>query len=210
VLSPAYRLAPEHPFPAAIEDVQDAVSWAASSPAVLGQPVTAIALAGDSAGATLSAAAALSYDATAPLLALLMLYPVTDISRTAASYDLFAEGYVLEAADMRFFVNSYAPGVDTRTDPRASPLLAANLAALPPTTLLTCGLDVLRDEGRAFAARLALSGVDVTYSEARGHVHGIATMRRAVPSACIPIDRAIDDFVNNFGRTPATSNLMPR
>jgi acetyl esterase len=210
VLSPAYRLAPEHPFPAAIEDVQTAASWVASSPAVLEHPVTGIALAGDSAGATLSAVAALSYDAAAPLLALLMLYPVTDISRTTASYDLFAEGYVLEADDMRYFVDSYAPGIATRTDSRASPLLATNLAALPQTTLLTCGLDVLRDEGRAFAARLALAGVDVTFSEARGHVHGIATMRRAVPSACIPVDRAIDEFVANIRRTPTASNLMPR
>jgi acetyl esterase len=203
VLSPGYRLAPEHPFPAAFEDVEATARWVAGSPASLGPPVAGIAMAGDSAGAGLVAAVALTYatDASAPLLALLMMYPVTDISRTTKSYDQFAEGYLLEAADMGYFAECYAPTAAARKDPRASPLLAASVAALPPTTLLTCGLDVLRDEGRAFAARLALAGVDTSYIEARGHIHGIATLRGAVASARIPINQAIDDFLRHMRRS---------
>jgi acetyl esterase len=202
VLSIDYRLAPEHPFPAALEDVEATVRWVAKSPAALGGPVAGVALAGDSAGASLIASVALSCGVDAPgsLLALMMLYPATDISRTTESYARFAEGFVLEAADMRFFADCYAPSADMRQDPRASPLLATDLSVFPATTLLTCGLDVLRDEGRAFAARLALAGVDVTYAEARGHLHGIATMRGAVASARIPVDRAIDNFLTTIGR----------
>jgi acetyl esterase len=202
VLSIGYRLAPEYPFPAALEDVEAGVRWVATSPAALGRPVTGVALAGDSAGATLIASTALSCAVDAPEfpLALLMLYPATDISRTTESYKRFAEGFVLEAADMHFFADCYAPSAATRQDPRASPLLATDLSVLPATTLLTCSLDVLRDEGRAFAARLALEGVDVTYTEARGQLHGIATMRAAVPSARVPVDRAIDSFLSTVGR----------
>jgi acetyl esterase len=207
VLSPDYRLAPEHPFPAAFDDVEATVRWVARSPAALGPSVTGIAMAGDSAGGGLVAAAALKYahDAPIPLLALLMMYPVTDISRTTPSYEQFAEGYILEAADMRYFAESYVPTVAARSDPRVSPLLATSVAAMPPTTLLTCGLDVLRDEGRAFAAKLALAGVHTTYIEARGHIHGIATMRGAVASARIPVDDAIDEFLRHMRRSPSTT-----
>jgi acetyl esterase len=205
VLSIDYRLAPEHPFPAAFEDVQAATRWVGSSPGVLGRPPTGVALAGDSAGGGLAAAVARHYpkDAPAPLLAVLMLYPVTDISRTTASYDRFTEGFLMEAADMQHFAQVYAPTSQARSDPRASPLLAETLHALPPTTLLTCGLDVLRDEVRAFAARLTEAGVDITFSEARGHLHGIATLRGALPSARIAVDRAIDDFVRKIDRFTA-------
>jgi acetyl esterase len=196
VVSVDYRLAPEHPFPAAFEDVTAAMSWIASSPPVLGAKVSAIALAGDSAGGGLVAAAALHREQTpsAPVVALLMFYPVTDISRTTSSYEQFAADFVLEAEDMHYFAAAYAPAAEVRRDSRVSPLRAESLAALPPTTLLTCGLDILRDEGRAFAAHLARDGVDITYIEVRGHTHGMATMRGALPSARDPINRAIDAF----------------
>ncbi len=200
VVSLDYRLAPEHPFPAAYEDVQAAARWVQSSPTELGQAVAGIALAGDSAGAGLIAAAALTDpgDVPIPALAALMLYPVTDISRATRSYELFSEGFLLEAADMHYFAEAYVPAPSVRSDPRVSPLLAADVGSFPPTTLLTCGLDVLRDEGRAFAARLVQSGVDITYLEARGQIHGIATMRGAIPSARVTVDRAIDDFARHF------------
>jgi acetyl esterase len=206
VLSIDYRLAPEHPFPAAFEDVQAAGRWVGTSPRVLGGPATGVALAGDSAGGGLAAAVALHWEAPVPLRALLMLYPVTDVSRTTVSYDLFKEGFLLDAADMRHFAECYAPTSAARSDPRASPLLAQSLDALPPTTLLTCGLDVLRDEGRAFAARLSQAGVDVAFSEARGQLHGIATLRGVLPSARIAVDRAIDDFVRKIDRSSALAD----
>jgi len=208
VVSLDYRLAPEHPFPAAFMDVQAGARWVCTSPRALGQPVSGIALAGDSAGGGLVAAVALNQpaDAPIPLLAVLMFYPVTDISRVTLSYEQFAEGFLLEAADMHYFAESYVPTRSARSDPRVSPLLAANVASFPPATLLTCGLDVLRDEGRAFAARLAQAGVDITYIEARGQIHGIATMRGAMPSAQIVIDHAIDDFVGHIRRSIAPLN----
>jgi acetyl esterase len=205
VLSVDYRLAPEHPFPAAFEDVEAAARWASTSPHALGSPVSGIALAGDSAGGGLAAAVAHrhAHDARQRMLAVLLFYPVTDISRTSASYEQFRQGFLLEAADMQYFVERYAPAAEARNDPRASPLLAENLEAMPPTTLLACGLDVLRDEGRAFAARLAGAGVDLAYSEARGHLHGMAIMRGALPSARVFVDRAIDDFLRQIERSQA-------
>jgi len=205
VLSVDYRLAPEHPFPAAFEDVEAAARWVSNSPHALGSPVTGIALAGDSAGGGLAAAVAHrhAHDARLRMLAVLLFYPVTDISRTSASYERFHRGFLLEAADMQYFAECYAPTAEARSDPRVSPLLAENLDAMPPTTLLACGLDVLRDEGRAFAARLAGAGVDLAYSEARGHLHGIALMRGALPSARVFVDRAIDDFLRQIERSQA-------
>jgi acetyl esterase len=197
VLSVDYRRAPEHPFPAAHDDVAAVSQWLATSPRALGAPVTGIALAGDSAGGGLAAAVALGRreGRNDPLLAVLMLYPVTDASRTSPSYQRFSEGFLLEAADMNYFVHNYVPTAELRSDWRVSPLLAPDLASMPPVTLLTCSLDVLSDEGRAFAVRLVEAGVQTTYLEARGQIHGIATMRGALASARSTIDAAIDSFI---------------
>ena len=149
VLSVDYRLAPEHPFPAAYDDALAIIRWLEQSPKELGQPVSGVALAGDSAGGAIALAAALESSGER-LGALLLLYPVTDISRSHPSYGLFAETAFLLADDMRYFAESYAPSGGLRRDPRVSPLLASDVSRLPPTTLLTCGFDVLRDEGRAW------------------------------------------------------------
>ena len=101
---------------------------------------------------------------------------------------------------MRYFAESYAPSAELRRDPRVSPLLASDVSRLPPTTLLTCGFDVLRDEGRALGARLVQAGVELAYLEASGHIHGIATLRAAIPSAQAPINRALDAFIGQLGR----------
>ena len=203
VVAPDYRLAPEHPFPAAYDDVGNSISWVLSHPPALGLPASAVALAGDSAGAALSASWAANWngdprnsvsDRRNSISALLLLYPVTDLAAKSASYTLFGEGYLLESADMDFFIRAYTPNAADREDPRASPLLCQDLSRMPPTTLLTCGLDVLRNEGRAFASRLVAAGIETYYREAKGHIHGIATLRGALPSARSVIDEVIDSF----------------
>jgi acetyl esterase len=203
VIAPDYRLAPEHPFPAAYNDVMNTLSWVLSNPQALGAPASAVALAGDSAGAALSASCAATWQGGSerPVQALLMLYPVTDLSAKSASYKLFQDGYLLESAAMDFFIRSYTPDVKDRKDPRASPLLSQDLSHMPPTTLMTCGLDVLRDEGRAFAGRLIAAGIEIYFREATGHIHGIATLRGALPSARPVIDESIDSFVRQISRS---------
>jgi acetyl esterase len=201
VLAPDYRLAPEHPFPAAHDDVVEAARWLAGSPEAVGAKVTGIALAGDSAGGALAATAALDPRLSgAKLLALLLLFPVTDLSRTTLSYARFAEGYLLEAADMAYFAEAYAPDLRDRRDPRLSPLLAPDLAGLPPVTILTCGLDVLRDEGRAFAAALVSAGVETAFHEAPGQIHGVAIMRGALASARRTLAIVLDEFSRRIER----------
>lgn len=203
VIAPDYRLAPEHPFPAAYNDVMNTLSWVLSNPAALGAPASAVALAGDSAGAAISASCAATWQggSARPVQALLMLYPVTDLSAKSASYPLFQAGYLLESAAMDFFIRSYTPDVKDRKDPRASPLLSQDLSHMPPTTLMTCGLDVLRDEGRAFANRLIAAGIETYFTEATGHIHGIATLRGALPSARPVIDESIDSFARQITRS---------
>lgn len=192
-----YRLAPEAVFPAAHDDCLLAATWALQSPGALGSPVEGIALAGDSAGANLAAfvASRLRSQSGGDVLAQLLLYPVTDLVGRAPSYQLFGEGYLLDRADLEWFFDHYLPGGDRR-DSRVSILHEDDLSPLPPTVLMTCGLDPLRDEGRAFAARLVSAGVPTVFREARGHVHGIASMRGAIPSA----DQLLRDCVADFHR----------
>ncbi|WP_353218002.1 alpha/beta hydrolase [Sandarakinorhabdus sp.] len=186
VLSVDYRMAPEAAFPAAIDDCMAATRWAASSPAELGGAVTGVIPAGDSAGGNLAAAVtnALHGHLPVPILAQWLIYPVTDMTAAGGSMAEFADGYVLTADAMAWFIGLYMAGSeDQMHSPAASPLFAGTLAGLPPTLVNTCGLDPLRDQGRAYAARLIDHGVRVSYHEAAGQIHGCFTMRQAIPSA---------------------------
>lgn len=196
VVAVDYRLAPEHPFPAAYDDCRAAIAWIASNPAALEAPVDGIAVAGDSAGGNLAAVVSLhAAEDGRPLLAQMLLYPATDFVTETRSHAAFAEGYLLEKATMEWFANAYLPDGAQRDVPQVSPWRAANFDAFPPTAILTCALDPLRDEGRAFAARLIEAGVAVKFSEAPGQIHGIATLRKAIPSAARPLKSCIEDFV---------------
>lgn len=198
VLAVDYRLAPEHPFPAALEDAAAAAAWLAASPAILNGGVTGLILAGDSAGGNIAAVLAHQLAGKAgqplgvPLLAQLLLYPAVDMIGSYASAASFAQGYMLDEEDLMFFTSAYLPRRALRADPRVSPLLAESLEGLPPTVLVTCGLDPLRDQGRAYAERLAEAGVRVAHEEIAGQIHGCFTMRKALPSAHERLIRCLD------------------
>jgi acetyl esterase len=180
VLAVDYRLAPEHPYPAAIEDVERAVAWLERHGAALGVDASRLALAGDSAGANLGAAVALrARDRGAPTYRLqALLYPVLDLVDEAPSRTEFAEGFGLDRATVRWHVESYAPGLADRRRPDISPLRAASLEGLPPAVVVTAEYDPLRDEGEEYAARLADAGVPVVATRYLGMIHGFADLTK--------------------------------
>jgi acetyl esterase len=182
VVSVEYRLAPEHKWPAAPDDAEAATRWIAENGAAFGREFTALIPCGDSAGGNLTLIvgnALRDRPAALPLAMLIAIYPKADSSRDYESHHLFADGFGLPSEDMGYYDAAY--GADAKS-PRHSPILA-DLAGLPPTLVVTAGLDPLRDEGRAWAARAALAGVDVTYRECRGTIHGCFTFRKLIPSA---------------------------
>ncbi len=166
IASVEYRLAPEHPYPAALEDTRTAFDWAAGHAGEWGGDAARLALGGDSAGANLAAVVAnqlCNSSAALRLRALLLLYPVVDHPVAGhPSYTENATGYGLEANSMRWFWQQYAPGISPH-DPAASPLQLARMPALPPTLIATAEYDVLRDEGLAYVKKLAAAGVSITH-----------------------------------------------
>lgn len=178
VLSVGYRLAPEHPFPAAVDDAVTAFRFARRHAVELGADPALIAVGGDSAGANLAAATAhLAVIAADPVPAFLLLfYPPCDAVNRAPSRDLFAAGFLLTDADIVWFCDHYMPPTVDRADPRASILLAGDLTGMPPTYLVTAGFDPLRDEGEMYARRLADAGVPVVLRRQPDLVHGFVNM----------------------------------
>lgn len=184
VVSIDYRLAPEHRFPVAAEDCIDATRWIAETPMSIGHFVTGIIPAGDSAGGNLAAVIcqALNGNLPVPILAQWLIYPAVDMTADSGSMVEFADGYLLTAGAMAWFTAHYMGDQDLR-HPLASPIFATSLAGQPPALVFTCGLDPLRDQGRAYAGRLIAAGVRTIYREAAGQIHGSVTLRGAIPSA---------------------------
>ncbi len=185
VLSVDYRLAPEHPFPAAVDDAWAAFLWAAVDNSRLGVDPARIAVAGDSAGGNLAATVGLrARDEGGPHPALqVLLYPITDAVGGQRSRDEFAKGFLLSRTDMDWFERHYLPpGVD-RSDPRVSVLRSPNLSGLPPAYVATAGFDPLRDEGEDYAAQMREAGVQVTLRRHSGLIHGFANMTAVSPTA---------------------------
>jgi acetyl esterase len=180
-----YRLAPEHPFPAAVEDAEAAYRWARENAARLGLDRDRIAVGGDSAGANLAAAVCLlARDGGLPLPAMqLLIYPVTDCAAEAPSRRTFGEGFLLTRRDMDWFEEHYLPAGADRSDPRVSVLRAPDLAGLPPAYLAVAGFDPLRDEGEAYAQRLGEAGVPVALRRHAGLIHTFANLTAICPSA---------------------------
>jgi acetyl esterase len=188
VASVGYRLAPEHRFPAALDDCLAATRWLASSASELGGDGSRLAVGGDSAGGNLAAIVArrLRDEGGPPVRFQALVYPATDSALNTPSYREFAEGYGLTAEGMRRFWNLYLDGADG-AQPDASPLRSSDLSRLPPGFVLTAEADVLRDEGEAYAQRLREAGVEVELRRVDGATHGFwrwqaktALSRRAV------------------------------
>lgn len=206
VVSVDYRLAPEDPFPAAPEDCIAAARWIATSPDELGLQVTGLVPAGDSAGGNLAAVTSLALrdePADVPVVAQWLIYPATDMGADSGSMVDFAEGFLLESATMEWFSNHYAGDA---ADWRLNPVLQ-DTAGLPPTVLVTAGLDPLRDQGREYAGKLIAGGVQTVYREADGNIHGFANLRKMIPSAhddvlaCLGAMNAILAEVKAAGQT---------
>ncbi|MFW5966212.1 MAG: alpha/beta hydrolase [Persicimonas sp.] len=196
VISVDYRLAPEHPFPAAVDDAIAAYEDVVARADQLGVDADRIAVAGDSAGGNLAAVvcqAMVERQGPRPAHQLL-IYPKTDHRRHYASRERFAEGFFLESPLIDWFLNAYLGGADVADDPRISPILFDALDALPPTTIVTAGFDPLRDEGAAYASRLEEAGVFIQNRCCEGLVHGFVTMDGLIDTA----SRALDDICEGF------------
>lgn len=184
VLSVDYRLAPEHPFPAAVEDADFAFRWAQARAEQLGADADRVAVAGDSSGGTLAAvvsrhaSARRRDDPSAPVpAAQLLVYPAMHANSDAPSRRAFAKGFFLEQEDLDWFLEAYvSAGTAAMDHPDVSPLLADDVAGLPPAVIVTAGLDPLRDEAEAYAARLSDAGVPVVLRREPGMLHGFFSM----------------------------------
>ena len=192
VVAVDYRLAPEHKFPAAVEDCCAATSWVAQEAAALGIDRERLAVGGDSAGGNLAAVVSLIArdQGTPKLRCQALLYPAVECGMTHASHDRFAEGYLLTRPTMKWFYDHYLRGLADVDDWRASPLRAADLSGGAPALVLTAGNDVLCDEGQAYARRLREAGIEVQLRHFPDQIHGFLTMRKIIEAA----QPALDDI----------------
>jgi len=191
VVAVDYRLAPEHKFPAAVDDAYVATSWTAENARELGIDAGRIGVGGDSAGGNLAAVVAiLARDRGGPPLAFqVLLYPITDCDFDTSSYLENAEGYGLTQAGMIWFWNQYLERPSDASSPLASPMRADDLAGLPPALILTAGYDVLRDEAEIYAERLRLAGVPTALMPHKGMIHGFARRLDVLDAARLALDQ---------------------
>jgi acetyl esterase len=195
VASVDYRLAPEHKFPAGIDDCLDATRWAAAHAAELGADPSRIAVAGDSAGANMAAVTALRVrdEGGPPLCGQLLLYPVTDYHTPGTpSYEENAEGYGLTRDTMKWFWAHYLNDPSEGIHPHASPIRAPSLSGLPPTLVITAEYDPLRDEGERFAEKLKAASVPVALTRYDGVNHGFMFWVGVVDKAGTAMNQACE------------------
>jgi acetyl esterase len=189
VVAVDYRMGPEHRFPAAPDDCLAASRWVLAQAGDLGLDATRFAVGGDSAGGNLAAVVSLAWrdggDAP-PLKFQLLIYPATDMRAVAPSHTSNGQGYVLTSDTIAYFQRHYLDR-DQQADWRASPLLAASLAGLPPALVLTAGFDPLRDEGRQYADALSAAGSSAQYVCFERQIHGFITMGRVIDEANVAV-----------------------
>ncbi|MDK9724654.1 MAG: alpha/beta hydrolase [Sterolibacteriaceae bacterium MAG5] len=185
VVAASYRLAPEAPFPAAVEDAFFALQWTAAHADALHLDASRLAVGGDSAGGYLAIVAALlARDGGGPALRFqLLVYPGTDQRGERDSHRRYGQGYLLSQDSLRYFQRCYFRDDAERLDWRASPILAPTLAGLPPALVLTASHDPIVDDCRAYAERLAAEGVAVRYAEYAGQLHGFFALGKAFREA---------------------------
>jgi acetyl esterase/lipase len=189
-----YRLAPEHRFPAAVDDAQSALVWAFEHREELSVRDAPVVVAGDSAGGNLATVAArhAHLDGLGEVAAQVLVYPVTDSEFDTSTYGDPDNQLLLNRDSMVWFWDNYAPDPASRTNPDASPLRAVDLTGLPPAIVATAEFDVLRDEGEAYAARLRDAGVPVEHRRFDGQMHGFFAMVNVLPGSAEAIDFVVD------------------
>lgn len=203
VVSVEYRLAPEHKFPAAVDDSVAALRWVQAHAKELGIDPARIAIGGDSAGGNLSAVTCLEQkrDGVMQPRLQVLLYPATDLTRAMPSHRVYGNGFLLDRQDVDWFVDQYVRSKDDLLDPRGSPLFAKDFTGLPPALVVTAGFDVLRDEGEAYARKLEDAGVRVMLHRDPGMVHGYLS----VPAAIDASRRRLDDVCSVVRRELSTA-----
>src|SRR5215470_18808145 len=183
VVAVDYRLAPEHKFPAAVDDCFAAYRWLREKGRDLGVDTARVGVAGDSAGGNLSAVVSqLAAAAGLPVPACqVLIYPAVDASLETESHRELVEGHVIPRERIIWYMQQYLRGEADRSDVRCSPLRATSLTGQPPAMIVTAGFDPLRDEGRAYGDRLREAGVDVVYREYPGQIHAFVSLTKAIP-----------------------------
>ena len=183
VVSLDYRLAPEHKFPAAVEDCAAAYRWLRAHARKIGGDPSRVAVAGDSAGGNLSAVVSqlAAIEGWRAPTCQVLIYPAVDFALDTPSHHELADGPVIPRDRILWYADQYLRGEADRRDPRASPLHTADLAGQPPALVVTAGFDPLRDEGRIYADRLRAAGVDVDYREYPGQIHAFVSLTKAIP-----------------------------
>lgn len=203
VVSVDYRLAPEHKYPAAVEDCIAATAWIAENAASLGLDASRLSVGGDSAGGNLAAVVSIdARDRGAPKIChQLLIYPATDMAATHPSHEQHAKQLPLTRPTMVWFIEHYLRSAKDKAEWQASPLKATDLKGLPPAFVLTAGYDPLRDEGEEYASKLKAAGVPVVARRFEGQVHGFLNMGKLVRETHTAIDELGDALRAAFGKS---------
>jgi len=196
VVSVDYRLAPEHPFPAAVDDAIAAYHWVRDNARSIGGDPERVGVGGDSAGGNLAAVVSQQADGLAPAFQVL-IYPGLDGRMQSESIQQLRDAYIIPLDRTTWYLKTYLCGFDDPTDPRFSPGLAEDISGLPPTYMVTGGFDPLRDEGTAYAERLAAAGVPTVHRHFPGQIHAFASLTKVIPQGnqCI---REIADWLKRI------------